>query len=376
MRGLILYSGAMAQVPRLGGLAWFHLQFLLGFHRLGYEVLFLDRLDPGMCVNAKGKPCDFASSDNLRYFLQVLQDYGLQDSFSLSLNFNHGEQVLGKSRSTVMEKAKHAVALINVMGYCNDADVLASVKRRVFLDIDPGFGQMWRELGLHDAFAGHNRFATLARNIGQPRCTIPTCGLDWITLPQPVVLEHWPVMPPNPTGAFTSIGAWRGPNGPVEYNGHTYGLRCHEFRKFFELPSRCPGDVFEQAMAIHPNDLNDIAALNEHGWRLADPLAVAGSPQQYRDYIVNSKGEFVVPKQMYVDTGCGLLSDRSAYYLASGHPVLARDTGLNGLYPTGEGLLTFKTLEEAAASVESINSNYTKHCSAARRLPNRISIRM
>ena len=50
---------------------------------------------------------------------------------------------------------------------------------------------MWRELGLHDAFAGHNHFATLARNIGQPGCSIPTCGLKWITLPQPVVLEHW-----------------------------------------------------------------------------------------------------------------------------------------------------------------------------------------
>ena len=37
----------------------------------------------------------------------------------------------------------------------------------------------------------------------------------------------------------------------------------------------------------------------------------------------------------YVETDSGLLSDRSVYYLASGRPVLARDTGLGHLYPTG-----------------------------------------
>src|SRR3954464_5525256 len=72
------------------------------------------------------------------------------------------------------------------------------------------------------------------------------------------------------------------------------------------------------------------------------------------------------PKQMYVDTRSGLLSDRSVYYLASGRPVLARDTGIKHLYPTGQGLLTFSTLEEAAAGVEEINRNYARHARAAR----------
>jgi hypothetical protein len=61
-----------------------------------------------------------------------------------------------------------------------------------------------------------------------------------------------------------------------------------------------------------------------------------------------------------------LLSDRSVYYLASGRPVLARDTGIGQLYPTGEGLLTFATLEDAAAGVEAINRDYARHAKAAR----------
>jgi hypothetical protein len=71
---------------------------------------------------------------------------------------------------------------------------------------------------------------------------------------------------------------------------------------------------------------------------------------------------------MYVDTNGGLLSDRSAYYLASGRPVLARDTGIRDLYPTGEGLLTFTTLEEAAAGVEAIRTNPARHVRAAREI--------
>ncbi len=457
MAGLILYSGSLAQVPRQGGLTWLHLQFLLGLRRLGWDVLFLDRLEPEMCVDAAGRPATAEESENLRYFMKVMNEYGLTESRlgtlarpgsdigdrpagatgkmahaatgrsahppAFSLNYNRGERVFGLPRERVLERAAEADLLLNVMGYLNDEEILGRVRRRVFIDIDPGFGQMWRDLGLHDAFRGHNEFVTLGQNIGRPDCAIPTCGLKWITMPQPVVLEQWPEAPspltlspkgrgsldaerpeggekgvryplperpkgcfaqkvpdsffaaaqkvPDPffaDGAFTSIGAWRGPNGPIEYKGRTYGLRVHEFRKFVGLPSLCPGSRFEMALDIHPGDAKDIAMLREQGWSLVDPKVVCGGPAEYRDYIAHSKAEFMIPKQMYVDTNSGLLSDRSVYYLASGRPVLARDTGIRDLYPTGEGLLTFSTLEEAAAGVEAINRDYAQHAKAAREI--------
>jgi hypothetical protein len=34
--------------------------------------------------------------------------------------------------------------------------------------------------------------------------------------------------------------------------------------------------------------------------------------------------------------------------------------------PTGEGLFGFTTLHEAAAAIETINSDYARHCKAAR----------
>jgi hypothetical protein len=364
MAGLILYSGALAQLPRRGGLTWLHLQFLLGLRRLGWDVLFIDRLEPGMCMDEAGRPARFEESVNLRYFLRVMEDFDYGDACSLI--YNSGERGIGLPREQVLERAAGADLLLNVMGYLDDQEILGRVQRRVFIDIDPGFGQMWRELGLHDAFNGHDRFVTLGRNIGRPDCVIPTCGLKWVTMPQPVVLEQWPAQPLLRDGCFTSIGAWRGPNAPLEYKGRVYGLRVHEFRKFARLPSLCPTSRFEMALDIHPGDGNDIQLLRDNGWSLVDPRAVAGGPAEYRSYIANSRAEFMVPKQMYVDTRSGLFSDRSVYYLASGRPVLARDTGIGHIYPTGTGLVTFSTLEEAAAGVEEINRDYARHARAAR----------
>ena len=48
-------------------MAWFHLQLLLGLRRLGWDVLFLDRIDPAQCVNdIRPALCAPAESVNLR----------------------------------------------------------------------------------------------------------------------------------------------------------------------------------------------------------------------------------------------------------------------------------------------------------------------
>lgn len=359
----ILYCGAVAQSAGRGGLLWFHLQFLVGLRRLGHDVVLIDRLEPGMCRDERGRPASFAGCVERRAFLDVVQRAGLGESYSLV--HDHGAAVVGLPPEQVRERARGAL-LLDVMGYCDDPSILESAARRVFLDIDPGFPQMWRELGLHDAFAGHDRFATLALSIGRPGCGVPTCGLDWITLPQPIVLDRWPSTPLPVDGPFTSIGAWRGPNGPVDFGGRRYGLRCHEFRRFLGIPGRFPGERFAQAMAIDPGDARDVAALGEAGWTLLDPVAEAGDPDRFQAFVRGSRAEFVVPKEMYVAAATGLLSDRSGCYLASGRPVLTRDTGLADHYPVGRGLIAFSTPDEAVAGVEAVLSDPRGHARAAR----------
>jgi hypothetical protein len=74
----------------------------------------------------------------------------------------------------------------------------------------------------------------------------------------------------------------------------------------------------------------------------------------------------MIAKGMYVQTRSGWFSDRSICYLASGRPVLAQDTGLADVLPTGSGLLTFATLEEAAETAREIRRDYARHARAAR----------
>jgi hypothetical protein len=254
--------------------------------------------------------------------------------------------------------------MLNVMGFVDDEVLLGAAPRRVFLDIDPGFSQMWCALGQADLFGGHDDYVTIGENIGRKDCPIPTLGKEWITTKQPVVLDHWAAAPA--TGdRFTSVATWRGPAAPVTYEGRTYGLRVHEFRRFLELPHRTRA-AFEIALDIHEAEHDDLRRLKEHGWTLADPGVVAGDPWRYRDYVIGSKAELMVAKSMYVEAKSGWFSDRSACYLSSGRPVLAQDTGLASLLPTGEGLVTFTTVDEAVAGTEAISGDYARHAQAAR----------
>ncbi len=108
--------------------------------------------------------------------------------------------------------------------------------------------------------------------------------------------------------------------------------------------------------------------LDATGWLRVDPRLVAGDPWSYQHYIQSSRAEFLVAKNMYVRSRSGGMSDRSLSYLASGKPVLAQDTGFSRLYPTGEGLVPFSTLEGAVAGAEEIAGNYARHSHAAREI--------
>ena len=355
-------AGALSQRPYRGGHAWVFLQHLLGLRRLGWNVLFLDQLEPGMGTDSRGGIAPLERSANLRYLREVMERYGLGDRYGL-IDKATGA-VHGVSRQEALAVTRRSAALINVMGYLDDEELLAAAPKRVFLDIDPGFGQMWRELGLADPFAGHEAHVTIAENLGRSDCRIPTCGLAWITTPQPVVLEQWPADEP-PDGPLTSVCAWRGAYGPVEFDGTTYGLRVHEFRRFASLP-RMTGASFELALDIDPAEERDLALLADGGWTLADPRVVASAPWTYQDYVRRSRAEFMVAKGMYVQSGSGWFSDRSICYLASGRPVIAQDTGLRDLYPSGEGLHLFSTLEEAAGAVENVLADPIRHSRTAR----------
>jgi len=355
MTGAVVVAGAVARRIDCGGHVWALLQWALGFRELGWSVLFLDRLDAAPGIR---------DSREVRRFLETMELFGLADSFSLDLGPD--QEPVGLSRRDVLAKVTDADFVVNVMGYLEDAELLARASRRVFLDIDPGFGQMWRALGLCDVFRNHDAFVTVGTRIGQDDCRVPTCGLDWITTLPPVVIDQWPADVER-GGSFTSVGAWRGPWAPVEYEGQRFGLRAHEFRRFAAVP-RESGLDFEIALDIAPEDHADASRLIGGGWRLSDPRCVSGTPQEYQHYVRSSLAEFGIAKEMYVAARTGWVSDRTACYLASGRPAIVQNTGLDGTIETGVGLLTFSTPEEAMSAAHSVHGDWHRHARAARAL--------
>jgi hypothetical protein len=179
-----------------------------------------------------------------------------------------------------------------------------------------------------------------------------------------VLLDAWSFEPPPAERVLTSVANWRS-YGTIVHEGVRYGQKAHSFRALLSLGARSPVPI-SIALAIDSGDERDRCALVRAGWRLADPVCAAGDTIRYRQFVQASWAELGVAKEGYVVGQTGWFSDRSACYLATGRPVVAQDTGLVDVLPTGRGLLTFRTTDEAIERVHELTTDYSKHAVEAR----------
>lgn len=348
----------MASQPGQGGAAWAVLQYVLGLRALGHEVTLVDPAH----VSPETSAAAFTTSVAAAYFKRLVADFGLADEAVL---LRQGTRTtVGLPYEAVVDRACRADMLLNISGMLRDPAITDPIPRRVFLDLDPAFNQMWHAQGIDMGFDRHTHFVTIAWNIGAPGCTVPTCERDWITTPQPVVLAHWPVAGDIEHAGLTTVAHWRS-YGSVTFDDVFHGQKAHAWRELFELPRRTTEPCMP-ALAIHPDETADLAALREHGWRLLDPATVCNSPHDYRRFVQGSKAELAVAKQGYVRSRCGWFSDRSVCYLASGRPVIAQDTGFTSRLPTGEGLFACTTVDDIRAAIAAVNADYLRHRRMAR----------
>jgi hypothetical protein len=349
----VVVAGALANKPGSGGEAWVRMSWVRGLQQLGLDIRFVEEL-----------PSREADPAGLRWFTDVTRRFGLEGRATL---LHRGEAIVGGSLEELEALAPEAT-LVNISGHLQTPALTKAFRRRVMVDLDPGFTQFWHHQGIAAAnVEGHDLYFTVGELIGTGGCPIPTDGIDWQAVRPPVVLEDWPAVAAADLDRFTTVASWRGPFGPIEHEGRTYGLKVHEFRRFLDLPGRSR-ERFELALDIHPADHEDREALRRHAWRIVDPRSVAADPDAFRAYVQRSGAEFSVAQGIYVDTQCGWFSDRTTRYLASGRPALVQDTGFARTLPVGDGLVAFRTLEEAVAGASDIANRYTEHCEAARRL--------
>jgi hypothetical protein len=212
-------------------------------------------------------------------------------------------------------------------------------------------------------FKMHDIFFSVGLNIGTPYNAIPDCGITWHHMLPPVMLEYWPFHIDSSCKRFTTIASWI-EFGDLCYRGEWYCSKSEEFRNFARLPGQVRQEL-EIALQGGGKEDAEIRLLRDNGWILSEASQITDL-SRYQEYIARSRAEIGIAKNAYVKGCSGWFSDRSSHYLAAGKPVLAQSTGIERWLPTGRGILTFTSLEEAAAGIEKINQDYAAHCRAAR----------
>jgi hypothetical protein len=249
------------------------------------------------------------------------------------------------------------------------------------VDIDPGLLQFWMSSGQLKV-PPHDSYLTTGETVGTPAARFSDCGLRWTHIRPPVCLDLWPVTYDARSEAFTTVSSWSSASWlKVDRNGETVLLdntKRVSFLDFVDLP-RHTSQPLELALYLldrdpegerrlkqAEKDAADRAHLESHGWRVRDSREVAGSPEAYRVYVQQSRGEFSCAKPSCMEFQNAWVSDRTLCYLASGKPVVVQHTGPSSYLPHGEGMFRFTSLPEAVEALESIASDYARHCRAAR----------
>ncbi len=395
MSTVVISPSNVVTFPEGGGHFWVYMQYVLGFLTHGCEVFWLERFTPS------------GDEDRDAYMLEQFSKrmslFGLKGKTILYTQNDPGSQstpdikFIDVSESYAESVFKRADLLLNFY-YVISPALLERFNRTSLVDIDPGLLQFWIDAG-QLSVSGHDYYLTTGETVGTPTAKFPDCGLSWLHIQPPVSLEWWPFHFDTQCEAFTTVSSWWGGGGKGEFITDGKGILYENnkrvtFLQYADLPRLTPqvlelalnlgeGDeddenvpaVHDEKGEVHINGVTDYISdavdqkiLLQHGWRLRSAYETANSPESYQSYIQDSRGEFSCVKPSCLKFQNAWVSDRTICYLASGKPVVVQDTGPSSFLPNGEGMFRFSTLAEAAESFSVINSDYKKHCKAAREI--------
>jgi hypothetical protein len=239
------------------------------------------------------------------------------------------------------------------------------IPKTIFIDGEPGWLQMklMNLVALGGEVPKYDLYLTQGMNLGYENCSVPLAGIEWHHNFFPILPDDEIEVPSAKASRFTTIMNWQS-NKNIEYQGKKYGQKGIEFEKFIDLPSHTKQDL--EVAASGPDVPKQ--RLEKNGWLVKNADHVAESITSYLTYIANSKGEFSVEKNVFVETQVGHLADRSGYYLYYGKPVVQQESGFSDHLPCGLGLFAVNNSNEAAAAIETICQNYEKHARAAKEI--------
>jgi hypothetical protein len=382
---LIIVAGLMAQHPTMPGVTWANLQYMMGLARLGHQVYYIE--DSGEWpynLDGSDDPESWIAMDcgaNLYHLQGVLKRYGFGDHWAY--RFPRTGEWFGLPEVQRNAIIKNADLVLNVSGMLERPDDYRAVNRLVYIDTDPIFTQV--KILSDEQFSARVSAHDVHFSFGERHSEfVPSTKLHWLSTRQPIMLSEWHPRPGR-ADTFTTIMSLAS-YAPVSYQGHLFGQKDLQLRRYLKLPIRVRPAVLEIALgqlqhlewqsddngfglrtgASTNKKRSAVEALTEAGFRLIGANSVCPDLDGYRDYVETSAGEWSVAKHGYVAGQPGWFSDRSACYLAAGKPVVLENCGFDAVLPTGEGLLAFRDLDDAAAAIEAVRADYPRHSAAAR----------
>jgi hypothetical protein len=365
MPTVVLSSYKVANFPEGGGHFWVYMQYAQGLRQAGCDVYWMEHLRP-----SNDEQRDAAA---LATFRARLERFGFGGKLILYASPKHAVTLPPSSAYVGMTQAEaeaifdKADLLLNFHYAINPA-LLARFRRTALIDIDPGLLQFWISRG-QLAVPPHDYYFTTGETVGTPGALFPDCGLQWIHSRPPVCLEHWPYTFEPRAEAFTTVSTWSGDTWLVDENGLLHeSTKRVSFLQFAELP-RLTRQPLELALFLKTEeDLAERRLMESHGWRIRLSPEVAATPESYQAYVQGSRGEFSCAKLSCMKFQNAWVSDRTLCYLASGKPAVVQHTGPSSFLPNGEGLFRFSTPGEAAEAFAAVNTDYERHCRAARQI--------
>ena len=189
----IIVTGYVIRLP-LAGNVWCYLQYVLGLHKLGHEVYFVEESggSPYCCYDLENNSSGTDPKSGLQFIERSFKRFGLEDRWAYW--DEHSQSWFGPQGDGILEICKTADMLLRMPAMTDSLKPwFETIPHRVLIDHDPVYTQV-RHLTDKKAKADadcYTAYFSFGECIERGTASVPADGYLWKATRPPVVLDAW-----------------------------------------------------------------------------------------------------------------------------------------------------------------------------------------
>ena len=211
----IIVGTYMVRYPLGAVLSW-TLQYLSALRDIGHDVYVVER---AFYSNACFDVEQGVMSDDCGYGLGVVSAFLKQFAFEDRWSFVDVQSTYyGMGKAKLREAFNGSDLFIDSGSWMDGSE---SSRLRVLIDTDPGFTQMKWATNLENGrpVPVYDRYFTNGMNVGTAYCAVPTVGLTWEYVFNPVNTRLFAVAPSVPGSCYSTVMNWQSTEGELPGQG-------------------------------------------------------------------------------------------------------------------------------------------------------------